>query len=67
MITSPDNYFVEHISVAASAVLKKGFTCASKLIVTTPIQVVNLATMTFTGLPSPFDENELQLWNVEFW
>ena len=48
MIASPDNYFVEHISVAASAVLKKSFACASQLIVTTPIQVVNLATMMFT-------------------
>ena len=35
MITSPDNYFVEHISVAASAALKiKNFACADQLIVT---------------------------------
>ena len=32
-----------------------------------PIQVVKLPTMTVTGLPSPFDQNELELWNVEFW
>ena len=31
------------------------------------MQVVKLPTTTVTRLPSPFDENELKLWNVEFW
>ena len=36
------------------------------MIVTTPIQV-KLPTMMVTRLPSPFDENKLELWTVEFW
>ena len=36
------------------------------MIVTTPIQV-KLTTMMVTRLPSPFDENKLELWTVEFW
>ena len=32
-----------------------------------PIQVVKLPSMKVTRLPSPFDQNELELWNVEFW
>ena len=34
MITSPDNYLVEHISVVAFAALKN-FACAGQLIVAT--------------------------------
>ena len=37
------------------------------MIVTTPIQAAKLPTTMFTRLPSPFDENELELWNVELW
>ena len=63
MITSPDK-FAKHISVAASRALRKKFACAGgQLIVTTPIQAVKLATTKVTGLPSPFDKNELELWN----
>ena len=36
----------------------------SQMIVTTPIK---LPTMMVTRLPFPFDQNELELWNVEFW
>ena len=43
------------------------FACAGQLIVTTTIQAVKLPTTTVTRLPFPFDENELELWNVEFW
>ena len=62
MITSPDK-FAKHISVAASRALRKKFACAGQLIVTTPIQAVKLPTTKVTGLPSPFDKNELELWN----
>ena len=31
------------------------------------IQVVNLTTIAVTRLPFPFDQNELELWHVEFW
>ena len=31
------------------------------------IQAVKLPTRMVTGLLSPFDKNELELWNVEFW
>ena len=62
MITSPDK-FAKHIPVAASRALRKKFACACQLIVTTPIQAVKLATTKVTGLPSPFDKNELELWN----
>ena len=62
MITSPDK-FAKHISVAASRALRKKFACAGQLIVTTPIQAVKLPTPKVTGLPSPFDKNELELWN----
>ena len=37
------------------------------MIVTTPIQAVKPPTTTVTRLPFPFDENELELWNVELW
>ena len=37
------------------------------MIVTAPIQPVKLPTMAVTRLPFPFDENELELCNVEFW
>ena len=40
--------------------------CAGQLIITATIQTVQLPAMTVTRLPSPFDENELKLWNVEF-
>ena len=31
------------------------------------IQAVKLPTRMVTRLLSPFDKNELELWNVEFW
>ena len=62
MITSPDK-FAKHISVAASRALRKKFACAGQLTVTTPIQAVKLPTTKVTGLPSPFNKNELELWN----
>ena len=37
------------------------------MIVTTPVQEVKLPTTTVTRLLFPFDENELELWNVGFW
>ena len=33
----------------------------------TPIQMVKLPTTTVSRFSSPFNENELELWNVEFW
>ena len=62
MITSPDK-FAKHISVAASRALRKKFACAGQLTVTTPIQAVKLPTTKVKGLPSPFNKNELELWN----
>ena len=47
--------------------LSKDFACAGQLINTTPIQAVRLPTMMVTTLPFPFDQNELDLRNVEFW
>ena len=39
---------------------------AGQLMITL-IQAVKLPTTTVTRLHSPFDKNELELWNVEFW
>ena len=49
------------------ALKNKNFACAGQLIITTPIQPVKLPTTTVTRLPSPFDENEFERCNVEFW
>ena len=37
------------------------------MIISTPIQAVKLPTTMVTRLLFPFDKNELELWNVEFW
>ena len=49
------------------ALKNKNFVCAGQLIITTPIQPVKLPTTTVTRLPSPFDENEFERCNLEFW
>ena len=67
MITNADNYFVEHISVAASAALKKICLGQSIDCYDTDPGSLELPITMVTRLPSPFDENELELWNVEFW
>ena len=50
-----------------SSTENKNFSCPGQLIIVTPIQAVKLPTTMVTRLPSPFDENELELWFVEFW
>ena len=45
----------------------KTFASAGQLIVATPIQAVKLSSMAVSRLPFPFDENELGLWNADFW
>ena len=37
------------------------------MIVVTLIQAVKLPITMVTRLPFPFDENELELWNLELW
>ena len=46
---------------------KNNFACASQLIVTTGGQAVKLPVMIVKRYPFPFDQNELEVWNVEFW
>ena len=45
----------------------KHFAGASQLIITTTTQAVKLPTTAIARLPSPFDKDELELWNVGFW
>ena len=67
MITGPANYSVDHISVPACAALKiKLSSCWSiDCYDTNPGSQDTYYKV--IRLPSPFDENELELQNVEFW
>ena len=47
--------------------IKNGQSALKIKILLVPVKAVKLPATTVTKLPFPFDENELELWNVEFW